>query len=514
MSAPFPIQGVVGILAEGCPAGDRKLEPALGPGLAGIEMRADLLLGQGRGWTPDALSSRLRRLKASGAPVLFTVRLPSHGGSFQGSEPERLRLYRLAIEAGAAAVDAEWGTEAARVLAREQAPLIVSAHFFDRMLSPAELDGLGERMAAGSPLAIKIVPTAQRLMDSVHMLRWLEKAPPQGPRRIGFAMGDRGVLSRLLALAWGSAITYGTFGAPVAAGQLRVEELLEVYRVKELKRSSRLFGVAGGRALLSYSPYLHNPAFRRRGLDAGYLPLQAGAFSEVVEVLEPLQIEGLSVTIPFKEAAFRLAARADARSRACGASNTLIIQRASDERTIHGHNTDFDGILLPLRRRLPDLRGVSVGVIGNGGAARGAVRALIEAGASPTLYFRNIERGRPVAEALGIPGHLIGDIRAGNHRVFINATPVGSQAGDPSPVPKEIFQGSAANPRLAFEMVYEPAETRFLLDAREMGAEEISGREMLVAQGVAQFQLFTGATATEEEFSDHYRRGHALRHGG
>jgi shikimate 5-dehydrogenase len=143
---------------------------------------------------------------------------------------------------------------------------------------------------------------------------------------------------------------------------------------------------------------------------------------------------------------------------------------------------------------------LSVGVIGNGGAARGAARALLDAGSRVTIYYRNVAKGPPVAAALGAESLPLGELARGRHGLLVNATPLGLHTGDPSPVPASVFEAAG----VAFDMVYDPPETAFLAAARAAGAATIPGREMLIAQAVVQFRLFTGAEASHEEFAGNF----------
>ena len=98
-------------------------------------------------------------------------------------------------------------------------------------------------------------------------------------------------------------------------------------------------------------------------------------------------------------------------------------------------------------------------------------------------------------------------MKRGAQKVLINATSLGLSPGDPSPVDPAVFSPET----IAFEMVYDPPETRFLEDARLAGATRIGGREMLVSQAVEQFRIFTGQTASYEELDENFGRGLALR---
>ena len=511
----FGVRGVCGILARGDALEARRLSECQRAGLTSVEVRADLLVANGG--TLVTVLERIRQLSDSGLPSLITLRHAEQGGEFRGSESERIKFYREALRAGAAAVDAEWGTETATTLLQEKSPLVASAHAFDRMLSAVELDAMTAAMTAARPAAIKIVPLAERLTDSVRMLEWASRAPAGGPLRIGFAMGPRGAASRILALAWGSPLTYANLdGAAVAPGQIPALELLEVYRADQLSANTRVYGVVGDKALGSFSPYLHNPAFARRQINAVYIPIQVEAFAEVTAVGDAMGLDGVSVTIPFKKDAFDFATTTDDRSEQAGATNTLLFRRDPGTNTcgaVRAFNTDYDGVLTPLKVHIPKLKNVPVAVIGNGGAARGAVLALKEAGASPTIYYRNAERGQPVAAQLSVPGQHLDTLPGDNPHVIINATPLGMAADDPSPVPRECLETKRSGKlsKVAFEMVYEPAETGFVKTARAAGADIILGREMLVAQGVTQFAHFTGLTPEAEELEAGYQRGLELR---
>ena len=133
--------------------------------------------------------------------------------------------------------------------------------------------------------------------------------------------------------------------------------------------------------------------------------------------------------------------------------------------------------------------------------------ALREAGAVPTLFYRNEERGLPVAKSLGIEGALLSDIDD-SFEVYINSTPLGTYPDDASPVPADVFTRST---QIAFDMVYQTPQTRFLRDAADRGARCIPGREMLVSQGIEQFIHFTGHEPPQSEFQANFERGRILR---
>ena len=504
MSKAFPLAGVIGVVATD--AGE--IDQATKAGLSCVEVRADLLLSAGM--STAALMDAVAKSRQQGLNCLFTARHPSHGGTFNGSEQDRVALSQQALAAGADVVDAELGSEAARDLLAAGAPMILSHHDFNAMPDDDELRSLTQAMHALSPqsppLAIKVVPTATSITDSVRMLQWVQERKDNEPRRIGFAMGVAGACSRALTIAYGAPITYAAFGEAVAPGQIALAELLETYRAADLNANTRVYGIVGASCQNSFSAFLHSPAFAARGINSVYVLLQTDDFGEIVTQMDALRLDGLSVTIPYKEDALRISDEADERSKRCGAANTLVIHRDGGKRHIHAFNTDYDGVLGPLQRER-SLAGLKVAVLGNGGAARGAVDALREAGAVPTLFYRNEERGLPVAKSLAIDGALLSSIDD-SFEVYINSTPLGTYPGDSSPVPAEVFTRAS---QIAFDMVYQTPQTRFLSDAAERGARCIPGREMLVSQGIEQFVHFTGQEPQQSEFQANFERGRILR---
>lgn len=482
-------QKLSGVLAPVTPGNCREEIPA---GAGGVEVRADLFESRDE-------SLRLVSALAEKFAVLVTPRHRSQGGSWRWSEEQRASYCIEAMDRGATLVDVEHGTEAAAILQGGGMGVLLSWHDFEEMISPGDLDELTAEMENSEPVAIKVVPTAKRLADAVLMLEWVAGRPQHAPPRIGFAMGSRGVPGRILSLSRGAPWTYGANGPVVAPGQLPVREMLELYRVCQLDSETRVFAVAGNPVGHSLSPHMHNPSLLSAGINAVYLPIHLDDFSELEDCWEPLRLDGLSVTIPFKTDARERADEVSEQARKCGAANTLVRREDGEGGwALHGFNTDFNGVIDPLRSRLGDLEGIEVAVVGNGGAARGAVQALLEAGARPTIYCRNEARGGPVAAALGIDSRPISDLAAGGQRIVINSTPLGLDPADPSPVPPEVFDGET----IAFDMVYEPIETRFLSEARQQRAEIICGDEMLIAQGLVQFKLFTGTDADPAAFQE------------
>lgn len=236
-------------------------------------------------------------------------------------------------------------------------------------------------------------------------------------------------------------------------------------------------GVLGFPVAHSRSPAMMRAAFAELGLaEWRYfkLPVPPERFAETVRALPGSGYRGANVTIPHKVAAFELADERSAAAQAIGAANTLVFE---DGRVV-ADNTDAGGLIDSLPRS-PD--GMTALVLGAGGAGRAAVWALREAGADVTVWNRTRERGRQLAEEMGVREGLA---RA---ELVVNATSVGLTDGT---LPLEGLE-----PNVVVDLVYAAEPTAVERWAAERGAEVVGGLEILVRQGARSLELWTGREA-------------------
>jgi shikimate dehydrogenase len=249
-------------------------------------------------------------------------------------------------------------------------------------------------------------------------------------------------------------------------------------------------GVCGWPVAHSRSPQMHNAALAAVGLDGWRylrLPLPPELFAETVPALPAAGFRGVNVTIPHKHAALELADRASDAARAIGAANTLTFEDGA----IEADNTDAPGLLAALGEPVAGRRAL---VLGAGGAGRAAAWALASAGADVAVWNRTPERAEALAADLGVravPGSVPADI-------VVNCTSVGLH--DPEAtfkaLPVEADEMGAGS--LVVDMVYRAGGTRLLEAARSRGARVVDGLEILVAQGAASFERWTGMEAPRE----------------
>jgi shikimate dehydrogenase len=249
-------------------------------------------------------------------------------------------------------------------------------------------------------------------------------------------------------------------------------------------------GVCGWPVAHSRSPAMQNAGLQAAGLeDWQYLalPLPPAMFAETVRALPAAGFRGVNVTIPHKHAALALADAASPAARAIGAANTLTFER---DGAIVADNTDAPA-LIELVRGVLDPAGRRALVLGAGGAARAAVWALVQAGAQVELWNRTTARAEALAESLG--ARYSADPKSAD--IVVNATSVGLEPNiDPFkafPLKADTFETGSC----VIDMVYGSGETQFLTAARSRGARVIDGLEMLLAQGVASFERWTGMMA-------------------
>ncbi|MFH1216795.1 MAG: shikimate dehydrogenase [Pseudomonadota bacterium] len=255
----------------------------------------------------------------------------------------------------------------------------------------------------------------------------------------------------------------------------------------EINGRTILHGIMGNPVSHSLSPAMHNSAFAALGLNCAYVPFPVSDVVAALTGVKALGIRGISVTIPHKQAVIPHLDRIDPVAEKIGAVNTLLIQ----DGVITGSNTDWIGANRALEEKTP-LAGRKALVLGAGGSARAIGFGLMEAGAEIQLASRTPASGRKLATTLGCPWHPLADLHNLTADILINATSVGmNPQPDATLVPKELLSRFP----VVMDIVYAPLETRLLREAREAGCQVVNGTVMLLYQGVAQFELWTGRKA-------------------
>jgi shikimate dehydrogenase len=270
----------------------------------------------------------------------------------------------------------------------------------------------------------------------------------------------------------------------------------------------------------SLSPRLHQAALQACGFEGEYRLYPVDPAEEGLETLLGLlhdlrrgSLQGLNVTIPHKQTVLPFMERLSPTAQAVRAVNTIVCQ----EGELVGENTDVEGFWADLTKKFSvvahkvyeskrldpdaDLLPREALVLGAGGSARAVVYALCQAGWNVSLAARRVEQAKALAETFAAPGVRLSSWELSHSalsglfteipvRLIVNTTPLGmSEYEEFSPWPVNLdFPGQA----FVYDLVYNPAETRLLQQARLAGLEAVNGLGMLVEQALLSFELWTG----------------------
>jgi 3-dehydroquinate dehydratase/shikimate dehydrogenase len=427
--------------------------------------------------------------------AIATCRRKANGGGFTGALVAQFEVLTKAAQAGCQILDLEIesaeSAKAAQIthLRHTGAALLISYHDFTRTRS---LEQAADRIEAFKPDFIKVVSTARSLADNLAILRLIEDRSLSS-HVVGIAMGEEGILSRVLGPRAGASFTFASFSeeTETAPGQVDARSLREIYRIDQIDQATRIFGVAGNPIAHSLSPLMHNAAFRREVVNAVLLPLKAKSLDDLLTVIRELPLAGVAVTMPLKQEVLPHLANMDPLTARIGACNTL---RTGADGKLYGFNTDVAGVVRPLEKRLR-LRGARVAILGAGGAARAAAFGLVEQGAEVYVINRTHETAVALARQAKAKSLKHEAFAKQRFDVLINSTPCGMKGNKQTmPIaPNELNAG------LVFDMVYNPIETPLLALARSRGIPVVTGVEMFVQQGARQFEIWTGKPAPENE---------------
>lgn len=264
------------------------------------------------------------------------------------------------------------------------------------------------------------------------------------------------------------------------------------------------YAVVGNPIAHSRSPEIHQAFAAQTGQTLAYERLLAplDGFEKCVHDFFAQGGRGLSVTVPFKLDAYRLAKHATPRAQLAQASNTLWIAAGQ----IHADNTDGVGLLRDLTQNLKcDLRGKRLLILGAGGAVRGVLQPLLEQQpANITIANRTVQKAVELARVFAEYGPVqacgLNELPLAND-VIINATSAGLQGTTPA-VPAGCYAPGA----LAYDKVYGKSQTPFLTAAAQYTTHLADGLGMLVEQAAEAFALWRGVRPQTAPIIAHLRR--------
>ena len=281
--------------------------------------------------------------------------------------------------------------------------------------------------------------------------------------------------------------------------------------LKRVSGRTGLLGLFGSPVGHSGSPAMYNFSFEHAGLDYVYLAFDVGIYDmkEALQAVRVLKMRGANVTMPCKNIAAELVDELSPAAQIIGSVNTIV----NDNGKLTGHVTDGIGFVRSLAEEGVEVKGKKLVVLGAGGAGTAVqVQCALDGAAAISIFNKEdqfLERARNTAKKLAreTPGCavkvcdlddaslLAAEIAAAD--ILINATSIGMKPNDGETlVDKSLLRKDL----IVADTVYNPEKTRMILEAEANGCKAIGGKGMLLWQGAAAYNLYTGLEMPTAEY--------------
>jgi 3-dehydroquinate dehydratase / shikimate dehydrogenase len=452
-----------------------------------VELRLDMLVD------PLLISPEIVKCKFD-IPVIITYRRKKDGGKYEGSEKYRRTVLHTFVKTGFNFIDLEMGTAFSEIedsALKNGTRIIRSYHNFEGI--PDNIEGIIRNLASRPGEIPKLAVYPGNSTETLKFFKVFEKIQDINDKII-LAMGVYGIPSRILYKKLGSMLSFcscqGNSGAP---GQLSPEEMKNLYRADSINNSTEVFGIIGNPVMHSRSPQLHNTAYQRAAINAVYIPFLVDNISNFFELAVDLKLFGFSVTVPHKINVLKYLTEKSREINSIMSCNTVIRKGEIWK----GFNTDPEGFLRPLLSRIDVADFNNCAVIGAGGAARAVISALKSIGKEVSIFNRSKEKAEKLANETKSNFYPLTDQNIlSNFDLIVQTTTVGmSPFENETPLPGYEFREG----QFVYDIIYTPLKTKFLIEAEASGADILGGMEMLITQGIRQFELFTNQPFPSEE---------------
>lgn len=434
-----------------------------------IELRIDYI----KNLDIEKLIKMLKQIKK---PIIITNRKRPYG-KFEGREKERISILKRLIKF-VDYVDIE--VDSVKKFGFKN-KLIVSYHNFKGTYNLLTIYNKLKNYEI-----IKIATYANSINDNIKIFNLIKKAKAEGKKIIALCMGEKGEISRILNLRYGSYLTYASLskGKEVAPGQLTIKDMIELYRVKEVNDKTKIYGLIGNPVSKSKGYIIHNKLFKKFKLNCIYLNFLVDNLKSFITNFKPI-FSGLSITMPFKQSILKYIDGVDEKAKRIGAINTIV----KKEGKLIGYNTDYYGALIPIKKlKIKDEKAV---VVGAGGVAKAIIEALTDEGVRVVIMNRTETKAKMLAKEFNCAYKKITELgkELKDASLLVNATPVGMAPNINETIVEKRFLHQNL---VVFDVVYNPVKTRLLREAEQKGCKLVTGLEMFVYQAAKQFQLWCG----------------------
>ena len=461
------------------------------------ELRVDCL-------DPDERLYIRRFPELAGMPVILTIRRDIDGGCFAGGEGARVRLLARGLayanddsRHNFAYVDIEDDfkvpslEEAARTFGTR---IIRSCHNLQGV--PDDIHEKIKSMQRGGDEIVKIAVAVKTTSDVNKVLQASKACKSKD--KIFICMGHYGIYSRILAEKFGSMLTYSSALSeteiPGASGQIDVRELSELYRFTKITKKTKVYGVVGNPLKTTVSPWFFNTVFGLENYDAVYVPFPTNSINDFFHLVKEFDVQGLSITVPYKEAVLSELHDCSAAVQSIGACNTMYPRTEG----WFGENTDCtgfsDSLLAFINRK--HLKHLKISIIGAGGVARAVAAEIYKLGGKAVILNRTVHKAKSIASqykfrwaGLDIQGI---EIMSKYNDIIIQASPVGMEGYDDSNSNDPLTMYSFTGREVVMDLIYTPPLSPFLKRAAAAGCKTINGYDMVIRQARLQYACFTG----------------------
>lgn len=462
----------------------------------------------------------------AGIPCILTIRRRIDGGHFTEGEASRTTLFARALafadqdlRKNYAYIDLEsdfmvpslqdaalaFGTSVIRSLHNIKGPVSNLEEQFNRLrFTGYEIPKIS-CMANNLPELTSIMTEASGLKDGNHILT---------------VLGPLGLPSRILASRTGSYLIYANSVSKIEEnrhlGRIDPITLNQVYNFRSIDENTELYGITGIPVEFSNCPALHNQGYRKKGMNAVYIPIQSDSIVDSLNFADEMGIKGLSVTVPFKSDILPDLKQISADAGDTGACNTAI-KRGNDW---IGFNTEAGALLRALKEflKVRTLAHRKVAIIGAGGTARAAAYVVKQLHGKACVFNRTVSKAKRLAEQFGYKYAILApessDLLEIYSDLIIQTTSVGMNfrrtimkkvteehkgyedlnesrtTPDIDPLYFYTFNGHES----VFETIYTPDRTPMLERAENAGCHTTNGLTMLQYHTDKQFELFTGVS--------------------
>jgi 3-dehydroquinate dehydratase / shikimate dehydrogenase len=458
------------------------------------ELRVDCL-------DPDERLHIRRFPELAEIPIIMTIRRDSDGGYFTGGEGARVKLLARGLAFAEADrrknfayvdieedIDVQSLEEAARTFGTK---IIRSYHNIEGTIDDITVK-INSMKRTGDE-TIKVAVKTNTTNDVLSVYRAAKDCAIQD--KIILCMGHLGFYSRILCEKFGSIMTYSSplseTVVPGAAWQLDIKELNELFHFRNITKKTKVYGIIGFPLKASISTWVFNIAFGIENTDAVYVPFPADSANDIIELAEELGVQGLSVTVPYKEAILPMLTRRSAVVHSIGACN--FMSRSADG--WFGDNTDctsFSASILAFLGK-NNLKWKKITIIGAGGVARSVAAEVFRLGGKALILNRTIHKAKDIASLYnfrwaGLDEHGI-ELVSKYSDIIIQATSVG-MGGYEVADPLDLY--SFTGKEIVMDLIYYPPQTPFLTRAAAAGCKTINGYDMVTYQVCHQYKQIMG----------------------